>query len=313
MLTDCGCLLKRNNMKLAIQGHPTRGKEVIQIFKDLGTESLMDHTGSHIDWVYFRDDSLSPNKLIVSTDIAFLKGYGYKVHTLEEFETQFPFKIGDKVIDHEGDVAIITGFAYIEEKLGYSLQYENGRGTATSGILKPYKEMKEERNITLTLDKAKEWYKKGGELKEIALQAFTEKELNPLPKSWKEFCDQYSNINDTEYFIDTYSNIERLNNVVHNHCRLMNTDKNICPSKESAESHLAMIQLEQLRNCWWNSWGPDWNDDQQPKYCVTYYHGEFKIRALYEARHFLSFPTREMAEEFLKCFKDLIEKAGDLI
>ena len=40
-------------------------------------------------------------------------------------------------------------------------------------------------------DKAKEWYKKGGELKEIALQAFTEKELYSLPKSWKEFCDKY--------------------------------------------------------------------------------------------------------------------------
>lgn len=32
--------------------------------------------------------------------------------------------------------------------------------------------MKIERNITLNLDKAKEWYKKGGELREVALQAF---------------------------------------------------------------------------------------------------------------------------------------------
>ena len=172
--------------------------------------------------------------------------------------------------------------------------------------------MKEERNITLTLEKAKEWYKKGGELKEIALQAFSEKELNPLPRSWKEFCDQYSNINDTEYFIDNYSNIERLNDVVHNHCRLMNTDKNICPSKKSAEAHLAMIQLEQLRNCWRQGWEPDWNDDQQTKYCIVH-SKEFKIHILYETRRFLSFPTIEMAKEFLECFRDLIEKAGDLI
>ena len=32
--------------------------------------------------------------------------------------------------------------------------------------------MKRKKEITLTLDKAKEWYKKGGELKEIALQGF---------------------------------------------------------------------------------------------------------------------------------------------
>lgn len=33
------------------------------------------------------------------------------------------------------------------------------------------------RNVNVTLEKAKEWYKKGGDLKEVALQAFTEEEL----------------------------------------------------------------------------------------------------------------------------------------
>lgn len=33
------------------------------------------------------------------------------------------------------------------------------------------------KNVQLTLDKAREWYSKGGELKEVALQAFTEEEL----------------------------------------------------------------------------------------------------------------------------------------
>lgn len=35
----------------------------------------------------------------------------------------------------------------------------------------------ETRNVNVTLEKAKEWYKKGGDLKEVALQAFTEEEL----------------------------------------------------------------------------------------------------------------------------------------
>lgn len=35
----------------------------------------------------------------------------------------------------------------------------------------------ETRNIELTLEKAQEWYKKDGDLKEVALQAFTEEEL----------------------------------------------------------------------------------------------------------------------------------------
>lgn len=35
----------------------------------------------------------------------------------------------------------------------------------------------ETRNVNVTLEKAKEWYKKGGDLKEVALQAFTEEEM----------------------------------------------------------------------------------------------------------------------------------------
>lgn len=35
----------------------------------------------------------------------------------------------------------------------------------------------ETRNVNVTLEKAKEWYKKEGDLKEVALQAFTEEEL----------------------------------------------------------------------------------------------------------------------------------------
>ena len=207
-------------------------------------------------------------------------------------------------------MAIITGFAHIKEKLGYSLQYENGRGTATPRILRPYKEMKEERNITLTLDKAKEWYNKGGELKEIALQVFSEKELNSLPRSWEEFCKIYP-IKDREAHVDSISNIVIQNGDTT--WRASIRDRNICPSQKSAEAHLAMMQLEQLRDCWRQGWKPDWNDDQQAKYCVICYHEEFKISILYSTSRFLSFPTHEMAKEFLECFRDLIEKAGDLI
>lgn len=49
----------------------------------------------------------------------------------------------------------------------------------------------ESRNISLTLDKAKEWYNSGSaDLREVALQAYSEKELKePLFKSIKTFED----------------------------------------------------------------------------------------------------------------------------
>lgn len=62
----------------------------------------------------------------------------------------------------------------------------------------------ESRNITRTLDKAKEWYKQGGELKEVALQAYKEEELtnNELPKTWGHFSRRIykgDNIDQSDY------------------------------------------------------------------------------------------------------------------
>ena len=289
-------------MKIAIQGHPTRGKEVIQILESLGGKNTHKLHGKGKDCVYYYHiDSCGV--------IAFSSKYdlcNHKFYTLEEFEKEFPFKIGDKVIDYEGDTAVITGSAYIEEKIGYSLQYENGRGTATPRMLKPYKEMKEERNITLTLEKAKEWYKKGGELKEVALQAYSKEELNPLPRSWKEFCDNYP-VRKGETWLGVQDNI--------NDCiddLQPRYYKNWIPSKKSAEAHLAMIQLEQLRNCWRNGWKLDWNDDQQAKYCIVHSQ-EFKIHILYETRRFLSFPTPEMRNAFKENFDPDVEFCKKLL
>ena len=284
-------------MKIAIQGHPTRGKEVIQILESLGGINKEGLTGTY-ETFYYIDD-----KNEIGDDHKKNFPPTYKLYNLEEFEKEFPFKIGDKVIDHEGDVAIITGFAHIEEKLGYSLQYKNGRGTATSGILKLYKEMKEERNIILTLDKAKEWYNKGGELKEIALQAYSEEELNHLPRSWEEFCKKHP-IKEGESYINSAGKILSFTT------KTTRRDwDHICPSKKSAEAHLAMIQLEQLRNCWRQGWKPT---PHQTVFTI-----KFAINGLgvyeYCSREFLSFKDRKTAKEFLECFRDLIEKAGDLI
>ena len=38
----------------------------------------------------------------------------------------------------------------------------------------------EERNVKISLEKAREWYNKGGELKEIALSAFSEEEITEI-------------------------------------------------------------------------------------------------------------------------------------
>jgi hypothetical protein len=231
-----------------------------------------------------------------------------RIYTLEEFEKEFPFKVGDKVlITCLNEPFEIIALELFMNKLCYRLNNGLHYGPKTLTI---YKEMKEERNITLTLDKAREWYKKGGDLKQVALQAFSEKELTKvdLPKTWEEFCANYP-IQIGEAIVDTQtSQIRIYKGIV---ARGLTYDKNIYPSEKSGEAHLAMIQLEQLRNCWRQGWISQKGDSG---FGIRFdlFDG-FKIIKLCSYSAFLSFPTREMAEEFLECFRDLIEKAGDLI
>lgn len=264
-------------MKIAIKGNELRGKEVIQILESLGGVNVCPLRGNSADSYYYIDYDC--NNAIHCHDLKYVNKY-CKKYTLEEFEKEFPFKIGTKVIvlDYSNKKGTIINIKPCGPILSYLIKLETGNGVyRTTKYLKPYKEMKEERNLTLTLDKAKKWYKKGGELKEIALQAFTEKELNPLPRSWEEYIMKYGAC----CFSTRYTNI---------------------PLKYDA-----LLKLDQLRDCWRQG-----NIPQELKYKIR------KIRNIYTVVYgaenaFLSFCDQQTAEEFLECFKDLIEKAGDLI
>lgn len=170
----------------------------------------------------------------------------------------------------------------------------------------------EARIITLTLEKAKEFYKKGGEFKDLALSAYTEEELLEimLPKTWEEFCKNYK-VQKDEYFISSNSTIEGVLSKIRLPCK----DSNLLPNKQAAEAHLALIKLHQLRDCYRQGWKPNWEDDSTPKYCIYCVNKEqkFAIDRFYERREFLSFQSRKLAEEFLNNFRDFILQAGDLI
>lgn len=107
------------------------------------------------------------------------------------------------------------------------------------------------------------------------------KDIKPkLPKTWEEFCKTYKS---------TY----------------------VLPSKYAAKQHLALMQLHQLRDCYRQGWIPDWDDE---KFIITVNYKEFySVGKCIKTKEFLAFQSREIAEEFLTNFRDLIEQAGDLI
>ena len=170
----------------------------------------------------------------------------------------------------------------------------------------------EERSIKISLERAREWYNQGGELKELALSAFSEEEIteSALPNTWQEFCKMYPiEKNGKEWFIDSDSTPR----YEFKGKRYINEGKNILPSKQAAEQHLALMQLHQLRDCYRQGWKPDWRDGEQKKYIILYNSDNYIIDLAWKSQKFLSFQSREIAKKFFNNFKGLIETAGDLI
>ena len=133
-----------------------------------------------------------------------------------------------------------------------------------------------------------------------------------LPKTWEEFCKNYP-CKEDECYITTDCELYSIKEGIE---RNINHDKNLLPSKQAVEQHLALMQLHQLRDCYRQGWEPDW-EDASFKYTIA--RDVFNMDKKYSIKHycytpyFLSFPVYELAEEFLTNFCDLIEEAGDLI
>lgn len=125
------------------------------------------------------------------------------------------------------------------------------------------------------------------------------------PRSWEEFCKNHPRTMD-EYFIRDDSSIEQVS--ITTYPRKAVSDRNICTSKEEAEAFLALMQLRQLRKAWVG-------DNVMP-----YLHNSIVnskcdgiIVKITSFPHPLIFPNKEMAEDFLYCFKDLCETAKVLL
>lgn len=131
-----------------------------------------------------------------------------------------------------------------------------------------------------------------------------------MPKTWREFCNAQP-VQSTETFITQLSSFATQDGYS-GWRRREHDDKNLLPTREAAEAHLALMQLHQLRDYYRQGWIPDWTDDES-KFEISIRRNEIRVHPIVNWASFLSFPTKKLAEEFLDNFRDLIEQAGDLI
>ena len=217
----------------------------------------------------------------------------------------------------EPEICMCNGCYLKRDSFKWCTQYKSVRGECQKSsrsdigiIFKKVGDM-EERTIKLTLEKAKEFYKKGGELRDLALSVYTKDELTriELPRTWEEFCSKVSK-KEVESYIGTDSDILSAPYLYRNPKR----DRNVLPSQEAAKAHLALMQLHQLRDWYRQGWEPNWSDCED-KYCIVRSYNDTKhlVAAYKGAKVFLSFQSADIARLFLKNFRGLIETAGDLV
>ena len=151
------------------------------------------------------------------------------------------------------------------------------------------------RAFKLTLEEAQEMYNAGGKFREFALRVFTEDELKPkpkYPKTWDDYCDNFYPYEKHMHYIPKFA---------HGF------------SGEDTDALIAYGQLIRLRRAWIRDWVPDYNKPNTYKWYITFSKNKLEVFYSFEDSHCLSFPTKEMAEDFMNCFKDLLNQAKTII
>lgn len=267
---------------LAIQGHATRGSEVIALLEMLGGKNIYNLTGTKEIW-YILSDSRIGHSAYLSEE----KGF-----TLEEFLEKFPYKVGDKVSSKYLKNYEISKMEWesINNRVIYKLR---GMGWYSADELQPYKE---ETMETITIDdfkaNTKEWLidRLHGMIISEAIKTIgnihDELHKPQYPKTYEECCDVIG--------------LHQLESPI--------------ALGYKAEIIETLQQLLICRDAYWNiagDWKPEWLVEN--KYTIHTSRDKIVPSTICNANTILVFPTREMRDAFYENFKDLIETCKELL
>ena len=136
-----------------------------------------------------------------------------------------------------------------------------------------------------------------------AIELGVVKETYTRCKSWEEFRNKYRNKQGCYY--DEYT------------MRVELTKDPIITAEQLTENEaialMAFSKLLKLRRDWIGDWNPDWSNGNVRKYYIEVRKNEFYIDYHYVNSRTFSFPTKEMAIEFLECFRNLFDQCKMLI
>ena len=285
--------------KLAIKGHPTRGKEVIELLEMLGGKNVEGFIGTDFDELYTIEDNCIIQAYDWNNCVCF---------TLEEFLEKYPYKVGDKVLISDCSyLQLIIGMKW-EGTIKYLVSDDNNIiWWYTAEELKDFNTIKEvESTGFMQLGKTcgiifnEVNYEKEVELQlgDYVIEVRDGKTYAVLkkpkyPTTYEECWDMLNANEFVEY------------ELMINFYKLIN-----------ARNAYWKIAGEQLGSC--NSWKPSyveesWEQGSPIKY-VIYYDGTQVIKSKKATPScILAFPTEEMRDAFYENFKELIEACKELL
>ena len=305
--------------KLAIKGHPTRGKEVIELLEMLGGINDEGHIGTNTwkDVYYYLDNG-------------HIRAYDWCdaiKFTLEGFWEKYPFKVGDKVIDEaDGCPGVVCEMKWDEylSDMKYCVAFGNGIdfGWFANDSINFFK-IKKNENLEETQSK-REYDELRMPLEDddkLATEAtIMDKKILPPDGYLVGKITRTDNGMLVEYvekkpkYPTTYEECyDEGNTELHF----------IYVDKDERDLYESFIQLIRCRNAYWKiageqmgldkPWEPDWTNLDQVKYCIWVDIGEFITMINVRGQHILAFPTEEMRDAFFKNFKKEIEQCKELL
>ena len=121
--------------------------------------------------------------------------------------------------------------------------------------------------------------------------------------SWNEYVKKYLGIHGYSYNMNA-------NMITHSDTPIYTTDQ---LTQHEAKALAAFSQLLKLRRDWVGEWEPDWAAYTTCKFVIGYVNDGLQVNTRNTSARSLSFPTEQMAKEFLETFRSLIEEAKILI
>lgn len=310
--------------QLAIKGHATRGREVIQLLEMLGGKNIHRIDAIRDYCVYFVMDD--KNKTISSLKLNQVLPEQFIIYSLEEFEERFPYKVGDKVQRKDatscGSVYEIVQMKWEDDTVKYTVNQIgcDSKFIVTEKNIKPFKEETMELNIV------------NNDCNNLIINTTTDLQDNKvitfrnceLDKVELDLADMFKIVlKEGKYYVvrkepqypKTYEEC----------CKILDWNHRDYDRVGYKSNLLCKLQLLILcRDAYWEiageamglgkPWEPDWYDDEQGRYAIMVYENKlYKDISIVGTNFILVFPTMEMRDTFYENFKDLIEQCKELL